>query len=360
VKILLAGNWQWDQYEAACANALDKLGHEVRPFSFSRFFGGRLGHYQNVLAALPGPAALGLNRGLVDCAEEFQPCMSLFWRGTHVWPATLRKIRGLGGRLASYNNDDPFGPPIGGTPWHHRYLWRWYLNGLPEFDTTFVYRSINVTEAIAAGARNVQVLLPYFVPEVHHPIDLDPTDVRRFGCDVVFVGHYEPDGRELYLAALVKAGLHVRLFGGGYWTSEVLGDLADYFGDIKAVRAKEYTKALCGAKMCLAFLSKLNRDTYTRRCFEIPACGRVLLSERTADLQRFFREDHEAVFFSDPSELVRKALWLRDSPQKAAEIAKAGMRRVIADRHDVMGRMEQMLTTIIGDRRIDRCVSYAQ
>jgi spore maturation protein CgeB len=355
MKILLAGNWQWDQYEEACAHALEKLGHEVRAFSFSRFFAGRFGHYQNVLAALPGPAAFGLNRALIESAEQFQPAMSLIWRGTHVWPGTLRKIRGLGGHVASYNNDDPFGPPIRGAPWHHRYLWRWYLKGLREFDTNFVYRPINVSEAIAAGARNVEVLMPYFVPAVHHPVELDEADGERFGCDVVFVGHYEPDGREGYLAALVKAGLHVRLFGGGYWTRDVLGDLTGYFGEIKAVRRIEYTKALCGAKMCVAFLSKLNRDTYTRRCFEIPACGRILLCERTADLQRLFREDREAVFFSDPDELVRKALWLRGSPCEAAEIAKAGMSRVIADRHDVQGRMEEMLTKITCGR-IDRGV----
>lgn len=347
MRILLAGNWEWEQYEEACARALEKLGHEVRAFSFSNFFYGRFGHYQNALAIIPGPAAFALNRSLLENVERFQPDLSVIWRGTHVWPSTLRKVRNAGGRLVSYNNDDPFGSTLHGmAPWHHRYLWAWYIRGLKEYDVNFVYRPVNVYEAISAGARNVHVLMPYFVPELHRTVGLSRVERERFDCDVVFVGHYEPDGREAYLAALVKAGLHVRLFGGGYWTKEVLGDLAGYFGEVHPVRRIDYSKALCGAKMCLAFLSKLNRDTYTRRCFEIPACGRVLLCERTADLQYIFAEDREAVFFSTPEELVRKALWLKNSPDEAAVIAKSGMNRLIADRHDVMGRMEQMLAKI--------------
>ena len=41
-----------------------------------------------------------------------------------------------------------------------------------------------------------------------------------------------PDRREQYLRKLVDAGLRVRLFGGKYWTTEVLADLAGRFGKI--------------------------------------------------------------------------------------------------------------------------------
>ncbi|MCJ7785103.1 MAG: glycosyltransferase, partial [Desulfobacterales bacterium] len=160
-------------------------------------------------------------------------------------------------------------------------------------------------------------------------------------------------GREEYLRVLVKAGLHVRLFGGRYWTNGVLGDLFPYFGDVFPVFGEDYAKALCGAKMCLCFLSKLNRDTYTRRCFEIPACGKLLLSERTGDLQRMFIEDEEAVFFFNQGELVNKALWLRDHPEEINRIAKAGMHRVHADGHLVIDRMKEMISLFGKARSID-------
>lgn len=343
MKILIAGNWRWCQHETAFAAALSKMGHEVVPFSFHKHFQGILGYYQSALP-LPGPALWQLNRALLANVRGNNPDVVLVWRGTHIVPRTLRLIKARGALLVSYNNDDPFGPKIHGhTPWHHRFLWMWYLRCLKEFDINFMFRPANVQEAIYYGAKNVHVLKPYFIPEKHHPVVLSASDKERFDCDVVFVGHYEPDGREEYLRVLVDAGLHVRLFGGGYWSKKVLGDLSPYFGDVLPANGEEYAKALCGAKICLSFLSKLNRDTYTRRCFEIPACGRLLLCERTSDLRQMFIEGDEAVFFSSKDELVERAVWLINHPAKIKCIAEAGMKRVWADGHDVISRSSEFV-----------------
>ena len=346
MKILIAGNWSWYIYEKSFAEALSILGNEVVPFSFREFLKGKLGNYQSALP-IPAPALWKLNRALVKMVRDSYPDVVLVWRGTHILPRTLRLIKALGALTVSYNNDDPFGPHVhGNTPWHHRFLWMWYLRCLKDFDLNFMYRLVNVQEAISFGARNGHVLMPYFIPEQHHPVVLSALDKKRFACDVVYVGHYEPDGREEYLGSLVRAGLHVRLFGGKYWTKEVLGDLSPYFGDVFPVIGEDYTKALCGAKMCLAFLSKMNRDTYTRRCFEIPACGGLLLCERTDDLKEMFIEGEEAVFFSSKEELVEKALWLTHHPDEIERIAEAGRKRVWADGHDVVNRAKQFVTLI--------------
>jgi len=347
MRIVLAGDWQWDIYEKFCSKALTHLGHEVIPFQWREFFCGRIGKLQNFIP-FPGPSLAKLNFEFTKLANDTKPDVILVWRGTHVLPVTLRKIKqNMQATIVTYNNDDPFGPAAhDNVPWHHHFKWFWHLRILKQSDLALVYRPVNAVEAKAAGAKKVAVLRPYFIPELHKPIKLTEQDRFRYGCDVVFVGHYEPDGRDEYLRQLVDAGLHVRLFGGGYWTQSVLGDLADYFGEISPVYGDDYAKALCGAKMCLCFLSKLNRDTYTRRCFEIPACGRLLLSERTEELQRLFKEDEEAVFFSSMEELTEKALWLRDHPQDIERMAQAGMRRVHADGHSVYDRMKEFLDLV--------------
>jgi spore maturation protein CgeB len=186
----------------------------------------------------------------------------------------------------------------------------------------------------------------WFVPKLHRPVMLSEDERRVYGSDVTFVGHYEPDGRVEHLRALVQSGLAVRLFGGVYWTRAALGDLYDYFAPVVHAQGQEYVKALCGAKVCLSFLSKLNRDTYTRRCFEIPACGRVMLAERTEDLLTMFVEDKEACFFSTTEELVAKATWLMENPDIAESIAQAGLRRVWADGHDIGTRVTWLLDRI--------------
>lgn len=347
MRLLLAGAWLWDMYEQSCSDALTRLGHEVISFRWGHSFQGPVGKLQNYVP-FPGPALAKLNFELTKLANSTKPDVVLIRRGTHILPVTLKKIKqNTQATIVTYNNDDPFGPSAhGNAPWHHNFMWFWYLRTLKHSDIALVFRPVNVGEAKAAGAKRVAVLKPYFVPELHKPIKLTRQDRVHYNCDVVFAGHYEPDGREKYLRALVNANLHVRLFGGGNWTRSVLGDLADYFGEVSTVVGDDYLKALCGAQMCLCFLSKLNRDVYTSRCFEIPACGRLLLSERTEELQELFKEDEEAVFFSSPEELAEKALWLREHPQDIERITQAGMRRVHADGHSVYDRMKEFLALV--------------
>lgn len=347
MKILLAGNWQWPIYEKSSAEALHELGVQVIPFSWKEFFYGTFGRVQRSIP-FPGPAVFGLNSKLIQKVDEIRPDVLWIWRGTHILPSTLEKIKKkFGTKLISYNNDDPFGPKAhGNAPWHHYFLWRMYIKTLPCFDYNFVYRQLNIEEAKECGAKNPHVLMPYFVPSMHRPVELNEEDKKKYECDVVFVGHYEADGRVDYLRALVDAGVHVKLFGGGAWNRDVLGNLADYFGDTSPAQGEEYCKALCGAKMCLAFLSKLNRDTYTRRCFEIPACGQLLICEKTDDLARIFKEDEEAVFFLDKNELVQKALFYLRNEILLKKIANDGSIKVKCG-YKVKDVMNKFINTIL-------------
>jgi spore maturation protein CgeB len=346
VKILIVGNWYWPQYEKAFACALRDNGVEIIGLSTKRFFSGFFGRVQQKFP-IPGSAMLGLNRAVIVEAKKHRPDFILFWRPTHIMPYTLRQLEILGISTISYNNDDPFGPTIyGNAPWHHHFLWYWYTRCLPLFQLNFFYRKINCGEALTQGAKHATVLLPYFMPWQDRPVQLTEEERGCYDTEVVFAGHYEPDGREESIRALVSAGLKVKLWGGHYWSRAVLGDLYDGLAPIVPAEGDDYAKALCGAKVCLCFLSKLNRDTYTRRCFEIPACGGLMLAERTDDLIRFFKEDEEACFFSSTAELLEKARWLIQNPQDRELIAASGLRRVWADGHDVYSRASWFIDTI--------------
>lgn len=335
---MIVGAWRWEMYEQAFARGMRENGVEVLELSSTPFFDHRFGRLQLALP-IPTVSLFRFNRAVISTASKHRPDWVLFWRPTHIVPSTVRKLNALGIRSGSYNNDDPFGPTAhGNVPWHHHFLWYWYLKCLPHFACNFFFRRVNCIEAGAHEARHAEVLLPYFRPWRDRPLELTKEDQDRFGTDVVFVGHYERDGRELAIRALMSAGLKVKIWGGHYWSPVVLGDLYRSLAPITPAEGDDYAKALCGAKVCLAFLSKLNRDTYTRRCFEIPACGGVMLAERTEDLKRLFEEDKEACYFSSTSELVEKALWLVENPNVRRRIAQAGLRRVWADGHDVKTR----------------------
>ncbi len=346
MKILIVGAWSWPHYEEAFARGLRDSGVEVSALSVTNFFKGFWGRIQEAIP-FPSLAMYRLNLAVVSAAKNQKPDLILFWRQTHILPKTIKQIANMGIQTVSYNNDDPFGPKAhGNVPWHHHFLWHWYKRCMPLINYNFFYRKINCVEAEALGAKQSAVLLPYFMPWQDHPVQLTSDEQNRYETEVVFVGHYEPDGRQDSIRALVLAGIRVKLWGGHYWNREVLGDLYDILSPIVPVEGVEYAKALCGAKICLCFLSKLNRDTYTRRCFEIPACGKVLLAERTDDLMKFFKEDEEACFFSSPEELVRKVQWLIDNPDIRERIAKGGLRRVWDDGHDVTNRAKYFLSMV--------------
>ena len=318
------------------------LDHQILRFSFLKYFQGRVGRLARKIP-LPSYSLWRLNSDLVRTVRYLRPDAVLIWRGTHVLPRTIRSINDEKVLTVSYNNDDPFGPSVHRkAPWHHHLLWYWYLRTLRHFQKNLFYRQINVTEARRWGASDGNILKPYFIPWRDRPIRLSADDSKKFKCDVVFVGHYEPDDRVSHLKRLVDSGLSIRLFGGN-WTKDVLEELHCYFGSVSPAADVQYSKAICGASVCLAFLSKLNRDTYTRRCFEIPAHGRVLLAERTDDLLQMFTEDKEACFFSSSDELVEKARWLVNNPTMAEKIALAGQQRVWSDGHDVRSRAREFV-----------------
>jgi spore maturation protein CgeB len=349
MRILLAGVYQFSYYEAAAKSALESLGCEVIPFSWQKYFKPLPGRIESYMA-IDGPMTRQMRQDLFRAASQPDIDVLFVWRGTHVGFEVLQKIRQVNPRcvLVSYNNDDPFSPLYRSrqASLYQRRLWTRFQQAIPYYDINFVYRSVNVPEYAAVGSLRTKILMPYFVPELNHPVTLTPAEQAQYGCDVVFAGHYEPDGREHYLRALVEAGVHTKLYGGDYWNQGVLGDLADYFGPIAPAYDEAYAKALTGASMCLCFLSRLNRDTYTRRCFEIPAMGKLLVSERTADLTQIFREDEEAVFFSSPEELVEKVQYLKRSPALVTKIAAAGQQRIYQDGHSVQGHMGRFLQEI--------------
>jgi spore maturation protein CgeB len=355
VKIVVAGDGHSELHEAPVCAALEQLGHEVHRFFWHSYFRryesgcgltGRIeylsGRFQNKF--LCGPQLERINVDLVGLVEQVRPDILFIYRGTHITRRTLNRIKSStpGVRLVGYNNDDPFGPG------HPAWLWRHFLKSLPEYDLVLAYRHQNVQDFLRAGAKRVQLLRSWFVPERNHPVTLSPAEQAQFGCDVVFVGHYEADQRVEYLEEVVKQGFSLKLYGPGYDWDPVLAK-SRWLKDLRPVRlvwGEDYNKALCGAKVALCFLSKLNRDTYTRRCFEIPATNTVMLAEYSNDLTSLYEEGKEAELFRSKDEMIAKLqLYVKDEHLRKL-VATAGNSRVTKDRHDVVSRISDVLKWI--------------
>ncbi len=297
LRVLLVGEWHSDIHEEAWRAGLVARGHEVHGVAWHTRFGGGsplshfVGRVQNKLGT--GPAVWRLNAQIVREGRRFRPDAVILYRPTLVIPVTLRALRRVspGVVIATYNNDDPFGER---APWM---LWRHYWPLVRLADVNMVYRHKNVRELESLGARNVALVRSHYVPERHRPIPVTADERTRLSADVVFIGHYEPDGRREYLRAVAESGVDFKLFGPD-WNRAPAEPWLARFRPVVPLRGEQYVRSIAAARIALCLFSGSNNDTYTRRVFEITAIGAMLVSQRTDDMLEMFREGQEAEYFS--------------------------------------------------------------
>ncbi|OFE11758.1 hypothetical protein PHACT_00130 [Pseudohongiella acticola] len=330
----------------AVVRALDELGHDVEAFYWCNYFNSRepLLHFwkriQNKF--LLGPAIFKINADLVQVVARFRPDLVFIYRGTHILASTINAIKqsAPGCVVFGYNNDDPF------AEGHSPFLWRHFLKSTPSYDLMFAYRHHNIGEYLSIGAKRAELLRSWYLPWSNCPVVLDDSDRARYECDVVFAGHFEDDGRLQLLEKIVSSGFSLRLYGPpGEWDRLIeKSPILNHIAPIRQIWGDEYNKAISGAKIALCFLSKLNRDTYTRRCFELPAMGTLLLSEYSNDLASLYSEGEEAEFFRSSDELLFKISKYIKNEKDRCRIAGNGKKRVVDDGHDIFSRMSYVLS----------------
>lgn len=347
MKILIVGDWHSELHEEAVFNAFKTLGHDVLKFAWHDYFKpcNRLDVYNKKFQNkfISGPIIQKINRDLIEAAAGFAPDMVFVYRGTHITAGTLKKIKQLhpSVKLVGYNNDDPF------AKGHPNSLWRQFLKAVPDYDLMLAYRHHNLEDFLKAGAKRVELLRSWYFPERNHPVSLSAEDRIQYECDIVFIGHYEADQRKQYLEELVRQGFKLKLFG-PEWNSKLKNSpQLKSMLPVYPVLGEDYNKALCGAKIALCFLSKLNRDTYTRRCFEIPATGTLMISEYSDDLASLYKEGKEADYFRTKEELVEKVRLYLGNERLRQAVAANGFRRLLADGHNVVSRMAQVLEWVV-------------
>jgi hypothetical protein len=325
-------------YEHAWLRALRDLGINAELFDTHSYIPSNLAgrveqHY------VFGPHIGQVNRMVLERAREMRPDVVHFYLGHHYAAETIAQIAKITFAAGSHCDD----------PWGRRgqRQYRLLMKALPEYDGYHVNRQCNVAEAAACGIKRVRVLMTHYIPWIHYPCSLSAQEQQGFGSDVVFAGHVEPDLRIDCLSRVVRAGLRCRIFGGeAQWRSVLPGDVYRVVRPTPNVRGTNYRNALCASKIGACFFSKWNRDQYTNRSWEIPACGVFLLSERTPAMQEFYSEGKEADFFESPEEFIDKVQFYLRNEATRMRIAAAGYARVIASGNDIYSRMKQWLADV--------------
>lgn len=332
--LLLVGYWQVDYYERALADGFEACGVDVVPFAVSRFLQNDL--WSRVeRKILGGPVISRLNRELIHAVAEHRPDIVFLFLPIYIYAGTVAHIRDqFGAVVVSHNHDNPYED---GRRW---LLWRNYHACIRRCDLNYTSRPASVEHAVREGVPNPRLLKQFYIAGVHRPM----TEVEPgFRNDVVFVGHYEPDGRDAILEYLIENGVDLRVFGPA-WKLTSRPNLRAQSPCI--VEGDRYVQALAGAKIALVFLSARNKDFYTTRCFEIPACGTMMLAPRSDMLKVMFEEDREAVYYSSKEELLSKIRYYLANKGERQRIARAGRERCLRDGHSNIDRARHVLRDV--------------
>ncbi|HDM8191466.1 CgeB family protein [Vibrio harveyi] len=345
MKVLIVGENSFEIYESAFSRAFKNQGHISHIFSWKEYFNkydnesGVLNkifrfclRVQNKL--LLGPVIDKVNRDLLSAAEKDDFDLVFIYRGTHVYKSTIRTLKERGLLVYGYNNDDPFSNAKVGRLWKH------YLASINEYNHVFYYRMKNEAEYVNFGVKNISLLRSYYISDRNYLIDSDGKS--KYKNDVVFIGHFENDGRDEIILELLKLGVDVKLYGTQWHRSPLFSEIVRLNGEIVPVY-KEYNEVLNAAKIALVFLSKRNNDTYTRRVFEIPVTKTVMVSEYSDDLSMMFDENSEILLFKNKSEAITKIQNLLNDSVTLNKIADNAYNRVLKDGHEVNDRVKQII-----------------
>lgn len=335
LKVLIVEDGEYYIYGKALKEAFLRKGFlHVKLFEAGADFSGNSRLNKRVQYKLAfGPTIQKINRRLINECESEQPDLIFLYRCRMLYPSTIRKIKAQGTIVFSYNNDNPF------SEYFPAYYWRYYRKSLIYDDVTFVYRKSNIRECMKEGAKRVELLRSYYIENKNYPLEgLDKPNVKY---DVVFLGHYENDDRLKYLIALTSCGISVGIPKDG-WTG--IEERNEHLIRLDNTQS-EYNLILNESKIALVFLSSLNKDTYTRRCFEIPATKTFMLSQYTDDLASMFEPDKEAVYFRTSDELVEKAKYYLEHEEEREQIAQAGYDRLIREGHEIGDRVLQIMNS---------------
>lgn len=359
MKILFIGGLEMSQTSRMRMEVLERLGHDVRTVdAFERW-----NHVNPLTRRLQqwrcaGSMVDALNREVLDAASGFAPELVWAEKQEYLRPETFLSLRKQGARLLHFTPD-----PYFTLPWKRSRLMD---EAMPLFDYLVTSKSYELDEYNRLPAKVIYMPLG-FGESVHRPLlPASLAQFRKYASDVSFLGGWEPRREALLDAVARMPGVNLKIWGYG-WDHLADGRLTprrvfamrrNSGGEAFTIRKNprlaasvqgnevygdEYAWAISAARISLGFLRRICPDQHTTRTFEIPACGSMMLADRTDEHQAFFEEGVEAEFFGCESELLEKLGYYLENEEARARIAQRGYERCFRDGYSYQARMTKIM-----------------
>ena len=192
-----------------------------------------------------------------------------------------------------------------------------------------------------------------FAPDFHKKMSLSADELKKYGCNVGFIGQFEKE-RFQSMLFLAKNGVKVTVRGTSW--EKYINIHPNMVVKPGFILGEEYAKVINATKINLCFLRKVNRDLQTARSIEIPACGAFMLGERTNEHLYLFKEGEEAEFFETDQELLHKIRFYLGNEEKRLQIAERGKRRCFESGYSTKERLFVVMKNIYAVLFMSACI----
>lgn len=223
-----------------------------------------------------------------------------------------------------------------------------FLEGFPYYDYFITTKSYTIDALKKMGGKHILFVNNAYEETFHRPYLLTKQEKERLGGQVGFVGAWEEE-RCRSILYLAQHGIPVRVWGGGQWLP-----YKDKYSNLtieeQGLFSEDYNRALSAFDISLCFLRKINQDLQTTRTMEIPACGSLLMAERTSEHEQLFKDGEESVFFSTDEELLRHCQYYLIHEEERKRIAMAGRKRCLVSGYSNNETIKNVISQIIYDK----------
>lgn len=331
VRIAVVGQDFPESFGSFIVGALRRMGHESRIFRspatlivFNRFLERATRLFLHNSIALRKRAEATLSNRILQWEPDLIVSTDI-----DLLPDTVRQLKSGGAGVVAWCPDAlvNFGRQL------------FYL---APYDKVFLKDPYVVRHAQEFAALPVEYLPEACEPSVHRPLDPDPQDLEKFGCDILHYGNPYPS-KVLFLERLAAEGHDIKAFGRHFpdWIASPVRRLwsCTYLaGDQKA-------KALRAAKICLNMLHYGEIEGANARLFEAAGCGAFQLVEWRRSMDELFEHGKEVIYYQSYSELQKLIeYWLPREDERRA-IGEAASRRAHAE-HTYEKRLERLLERV--------------
>jgi spore maturation protein CgeB len=331
------GSGAWCYYDT-----LIKMGHEVKYFSPNNY----LEKYKKLIFRIQKKitnSVLPLMRKkhvekFVEFVEQLKPEIVIVLKGLLLDNLTIKKIKSINSWIVLINHDDFFSKFKNSRS-------NLQFNAIKDYNYIFPTKEINVRELVHLNS-NIEFFPFSYHPEIHTPPLYDINDHNKWKSDIIFIGTRYPERHKQleYISNYFGDKFNLKIYGQG-WDKISKKHTISKFIQGRSLNPEEMAKAIFYSKISLGFLCKENRDDYTQRTFEIPACKGLLLGERTNRHLNFYQEGVEADFFetNNPHELISKIQIIIENEKYQYSLKESGYLKLKNSNNTYKDRMERVL-----------------